>query len=159
MANIAAPQLSTNTVFVLGFSKITLTLQSIENLKASATRGRIDRLNCRRVTNQDDFWWTSNVFLSIRDRWKAPPKSLASAASANDNEVSFLAGYINFLCLQNKRVLLDTFVVHLSREQQSSHRGTPVWHHELACRKSLRCVRLDYRSRLAEAVLVSGHFT
>ena len=62
-------------------------------------------------------WFSVNVFLSIRDRWEVPPKSLAFTASANDNEGSFLAGYLNCSWLRNKRVLLDTSTVHLSREQ------------------------------------------
>ena len=65
---------------------------------------------------------------------------------------NFLAGYLNCSCLQNKRVLLDTFIVHLSREQTLVTQGAPVWHHELACRKSWRCVRLDYRPHVAEAL-------
>ena len=60
---------------------------------------------------------------------------------------TFLAEYPNCSCLQNKRVLLDTSIVHLSREQTLVLQGSPVWHHELVCRKSWRCVRLDYRSR------------
>ena len=47
---------------------------------------------------------------------------------------------------------LDTFIVHHSREQTLVSQGAPVWHHELACRKSWQCVRLDYRSRVAEAL-------
>ena len=65
---------------------------------------------------------------------------------------TFLAGYPNCSCLQNKRVLLDIFIVHLSREQTLVSQGAPVWHHELACRKSWQCVRLDYRSRVADAL-------
>ena len=63
----------------------------------------------------------------------------------------FSAGYLNCSCLQNKRVLLDTFIVHLSREQTLVSQGAAVRPHELACRKLWRCVRLDYRSRVAEA--------
>ena len=64
---------------------------------------------------------------------------------------TFLAEYLNWPCLKNKGVLLDTFIVHFSREQTLVSQGAPVWHHELAFRKSWRCVRLDYRSRVAEA--------
>ena len=92
----------------------------VAKFKASATRGRIDRLNRRRVTNQADSRRTANVFLSIRDRWEVPPKSSASTASANDNKGSFLAGYLNCSWLRNKRVLLDTFTAHLCREQPLS---------------------------------------
>ena len=48
--------------------------------------------------------------------------------------------------------LLDTFIEHLSREQIIVLRGASVWHHELACRKSWRRVRLDFRSRVADAL-------
>ena len=65
--------------------------------------------------------------------------------------IIFSAVYLNCSCLQNQRVLLDTVIVHLSREQTLVSQGTPVWHHELAWRKSWRCVRLDYRSRVADA--------
>ena len=85
--------------------------------KASATR--IDRLNRQRVMNQADSWWTGNVFLSIRYRWKVPPKLSASTASANDNEKYFLAGYLNCSWRQNKRVLLDT----LAANKHSFHRA------------------------------------
>ena len=66
---------------------------------------------------------SGNVFLSIRDRWKVPPKSSAPTALANNNEEHFLAGYLNCSCLQNKRVLLDTFIVHLGREQPFVSQG------------------------------------
>ena len=120
--------------------------------KAWATRGRIDRLNRRRVTNQADSRWTGDDFLFIRDRWRVPPKSSTSAASAKDSKEHFLAGYLNCSCLQNKRVLLNTFIGHLSRKQTLVSQGTSVWHHGLACRKPWRCVRLDYRSCVAKAL-------
>ena len=48
----------------------------------------------------------------------------------------FLAEYLNCSYLQNKRILLDTFIVHLSREQTLVSQDAAVWHHELAYRKS-----------------------
>ena len=63
------------------------------------------------------------------------------------------SGNLNCSCLQNEHGLLDTFIVHLSRQKTLVSQGVPVWHHELVCRKSWRCVRLDYRSRVADALL------
>ena len=63
----------------------------------------------------------------------------------------FLTGYINCSCLQNKRVLLDTLIVHLSREQTLV---SQVGHCELAFRKSWRHVPQDYRSRVADALCI-----
>ena len=44
-------------------------------------------------------------------------------------------------------LLLNT----LAANKHSFHRAA-VWHHGLACRKLWRCVRLDYHSRVAEAL-------
>ena len=53
---------------------------------------------------------------------------------------------------------MDTFIVHLSCEQTIVSQGVPVWHHELACRKSWRRVRLDYGSRMADALYYLRRF-
>ena len=44
------------------------------------------------------------------------------------------------------------FIAHFSRKQTRVSQGVPVWQRELACRKLWRCVRLYYRSRVAEAL-------
>ena len=91
----------------------------------------------------------------VHSRQAEGPTEIVDVYSAGQwQRVTFLAGYLNCLCLQDKRVLLDTFIVHLSRDQTLVSQGVPVWHHKLACRRSWRCVRLDYRFRVAYALKI-----
>ena len=134
-----------------------LALYSVQKLNISHTRAN---WQAESSTSYELFWFSVNRQRFPVHSWQVTKSSVSSAslASANDNEEHFLAGYLNCSCLQNKRVLLDTFIVHLSRELTLVSQGALVWHHELACRKSWRCVRLDYRSRVADALRRLIHF-